>query len=166
MRFEVLKRDAEIACWKRIAAGGEREARRLELKRQLAELDEEFAFVAACVGRRVHGQVMPGTAAGDSGAHLAVRTTTASACRGRKRRARPECPPSRCPPPSCCWPTSRSTAFLMQTATCCRDNPWGFKLKVPEYKFDRGELHNLSVGRGTLTDEDRYTINHPSSRPS
>src|SRR5690606_25748773 len=40
------------------------------------------------------------------------------------------------------------------------DNPWGFKLQVPEYKFNRGELHNLSVSRGTLTEEERYIINH------
>ena len=30
---------------------------------------------------------------------------------------------------------------------------------MPEHKFNRGELHNLSVGRGTLSDEDRYIIN-------
>ncbi len=39
------------------------------------------------------------------------------------------------------------------------DNPWGFRLDVPAVKYDRGELHNLSVGRGTLTPEDRYKIN-------
>lgn len=39
------------------------------------------------------------------------------------------------------------------------DNPWGFRLDVPEYKYNRGELYNLSVARGTLTDEERYKIN-------
>ena len=39
------------------------------------------------------------------------------------------------------------------------DNPWGFKLRVPPWKFNRGELHNLRVARGTLSDEDRYIIN-------
>ncbi len=39
------------------------------------------------------------------------------------------------------------------------DNPWGFKLDVPEYKYNRGELYNLSVGRGTLSAEERYKIN-------
>jgi uncharacterized small protein (DUF1192 family) len=39
------------------------------------------------------------------------------------------------------------------------DNAWGFKLKVPEHKFNLGELHNLSIQRGTLTDEERYIIN-------
>jgi HD-GYP domain-containing protein (c-di-GMP phosphodiesterase class II) len=39
------------------------------------------------------------------------------------------------------------------------DNPWGFKMDVPEYKYNRGELYNLEVGRGTLTSEERYKIN-------
>jgi HD-GYP domain-containing protein (c-di-GMP phosphodiesterase class II) len=39
------------------------------------------------------------------------------------------------------------------------DNAWGFKLKVPVHKFNLGEIHNLSIQRGTLTDEERYIIN-------
>jgi HD-GYP domain-containing protein (c-di-GMP phosphodiesterase class II) len=39
------------------------------------------------------------------------------------------------------------------------DNPWGFKLNMPEYKFNRGELYNLEVSRGTLSAEERYVIN-------
>jgi HD-GYP domain-containing protein (c-di-GMP phosphodiesterase class II) len=30
---------------------------------------------------------------------------------------------------------------------------------VPEYKYNRGELYNLEVSRGTLTGEERYKIN-------
>lgn len=39
------------------------------------------------------------------------------------------------------------------------DNPWGFKMDTPEYKYNRGELYNLEVARGTLTEEERYKIN-------
>ena len=39
------------------------------------------------------------------------------------------------------------------------DNPYGFILNSPEYLFNRGELYNLSITRGTLTNEDRYIIN-------
>src|SRR6185503_16684201 len=34
-----------------------------------------------------------------------------------------------------------------------------FKLDMPVHLYDRGELHNLTVARGTLTDEERYKIN-------
>ena len=33
-------------------------------------------------------------------------------------------------------------------------------MTVPEKKYNLGEVYNLSIGRGTLTDEDRYKINH------
>jgi hypothetical protein len=39
------------------------------------------------------------------------------------------------------------------------DNPWGFKMQVPSLLYDRGEVKNLSIQRGTLTDEERYKIN-------
>lgn len=39
------------------------------------------------------------------------------------------------------------------------DNPWGFHLKVPALLYNRGELANLSITRGTLSDEDRFKIN-------
>src|SRR3546814_6771196 len=39
------------------------------------------------------------------------------------------------------------------------NNPWGFKLQQPKHLYNRGELHNLSVRRGTLNPEERYKIN-------
>jgi HD-GYP domain-containing protein (c-di-GMP phosphodiesterase class II) len=39
------------------------------------------------------------------------------------------------------------------------DNKWGFKVKVPEHKYNLGEIYNLVIPRGTLSDEDRYKIN-------
>ena len=39
------------------------------------------------------------------------------------------------------------------------DNQWGFKLKVPTHLYNRGEIYNLSIARGTLTEEERYKIN-------
>jgi hypothetical protein len=38
-------------------------------------------------------------------------------------------------------------------------NAYGFKVDVPEYKFNKGEIYNLSIKRGTLTKEERYKIN-------
>jgi HD-GYP domain-containing protein (c-di-GMP phosphodiesterase class II) len=35
----------------------------------------------------------------------------------------------------------------------------GFKMVVPEYLYNLGEVYNLSVGRGTLTAEERFKIN-------
>jgi hypothetical protein len=38
-------------------------------------------------------------------------------------------------------------------------NDWGFRVDTPEYKYNRGELYNLSVKSGTLNEEERYMIN-------
>jgi len=35
----------------------------------------------------------------------------------------------------------------------------GFKLEVPEHLYNYGEIHNLCIERGTLSDEERYKIN-------
>ena len=48
MRFEVLKRDAEIDYWKAVAQGGDPAQLRLILGAQWQTLDDEFAFVAEC----------------------------------------------------------------------------------------------------------------------
>ncbi len=35
----------------------------------------------------------------------------------------------------------------------------GFKLNVPEYLYNKGEIYNLCITKGTLTHEERYKIN-------
>ena len=35
----------------------------------------------------------------------------------------------------------------------------GFKMAVPQWLYNRGEIYNLSVAKGTLTPEERYKIN-------
>ncbi|MBT7505268.1 MAG: diguanylate cyclase, partial [Rhodospirillales bacterium] len=39
------------------------------------------------------------------------------------------------------------------------DNEFGFKLDVPEHRFNLGEVYNLCIARGTLTEEERFKIN-------
>jgi hypothetical protein len=29
------------------------------------------------------------------------------------------------------------------------DNKWGFRIRMPERKYNLGELHNLCIGRGS-----------------
>ena len=39
------------------------------------------------------------------------------------------------------------------------DERLGIKVSIPEYKYNLGELYNLQIQRGTLTNEDRFKIN-------
>lgn len=38
-------------------------------------------------------------------------------------------------------------------------NPYGFKMDIPEHLYNHGELYNLAIRKGTLTDEERFKIN-------
>jgi HD-GYP domain-containing protein (c-di-GMP phosphodiesterase class II) len=39
------------------------------------------------------------------------------------------------------------------------DPSYGFRMDVPQDRYNYGELYNLSISRGTLTNEERYKIN-------
>ena len=160
-RFEILKRDAEIACFKAIAAGGDAHELNAKLAEELRTLDAEFAFIATC---NEGGEFM----AQDKieklksiGARTWQRTLNdrlgVSWEEGRRL--------SRTPAPD--LPVTETLLADKPSHRVPRgpqdiipeDNPWGFKLKVPEYLYNRGEVYNLSVARGTLTEEERYKIN-------
>lgn len=40
------------------------------------------------------------------------------------------------------------------------DNIWGFDMPLPEYEANQGELYNLTQVYGTLTAEERFSINN------
>ena len=48
---------------------------------------------------------------------------------------------------------------MHDSAPLAEDNPWGFRIKPPAYKSNLGEVYNLAIRRGTLTEEERYHIN-------
>jgi len=162
MRFEVLKRDAEIACWKSVAAGADRSTAAAALQRECAALDEEFAFVAAC------------NEGGESMDPARVERLRAIAQRtwlrtlddrigiSQDEKARKQRTPAAPLPAREALLADRPEHLVLRepAEVLPADNPWGFRLDVPEHRYNRGELHNLSVPRGTLTEEERYVINH------
>jgi HD-GYP domain-containing protein (c-di-GMP phosphodiesterase class II)/HAMP domain-containing protein len=165
MRFEVLKREAEVACWKEIAESGldgeARQERMAALQRLWQTLDDDFAFVAES---NVGGEFM----APERVARLkeiATRTWTRTlddriglSHEETQRKAKTVAPSLPVVEPLL---SDRPEHILVrgerdQIAT---DNPWGFKVDVPEMLYNRGEIYNLTVARGTLTEEERFKIN-------
>jgi HD-GYP domain-containing protein (c-di-GMP phosphodiesterase class II) len=161
-RFEVLKRDAWIHYWQGCAQGGEAGELAAQRDRLLADLDEEFAVVARC---NLGGEAM---AADDLTRlqEIAQRTWTRTlddrlgvSWEERQRQERQPAPALPVQEPL----LANKQEHLIERAASeiiPADNPWGIKLDVPTYKFNRGELYNLSTSRGTLTNEERYIINH------
>ena len=161
MRFEVLKRDAEIDYWKRVAEGGDRASLRAMLEAEWRTLDADFAFVAQC---NEGGEFMaPERVARLKG--IAVRTWTRTlddrlgiAHEERKRKERS--PPA--PLPATEPLLADKPEHLIERRPADRmaeGNRWGFRVQTPELLYNRGELYNLAVGRGTLSEEERYKIN-------
>jgi HAMP domain-containing protein len=70
-RFEVLKRDAEIACLKAIAAGGSPQAAEAALAGTLRQLDDDYRLRRHLQrGRGIHGAGKTGAPAADCLTHL------------------------------------------------------------------------------------------------
>lgn len=161
-RFEVLKRDAWINYWQAIALGGD-EQHLAELRNaNLAGLDDDFAFIARCN--------LGGEAVAEADLQrlnvIAQRTWTRTlddrlgvSWEENRRQARTPAPTLPVSEPL----LADKPEHLLERAEgelIPPDNPWGFKLDVPPHKYNRGELYNLSIARGTLTREERYIINH------
>lgn len=160
-RFEVLKRDATIQCWENIANGGDREQLLSSLEQELNTIDNDFYFVAEC---NLGDDVVDAEKAErlDS---IAKRTWTRTlddkigiSWEELKRKARE--PDTSLPVKE--YVLADRPDHLVQrdeNEQMPEDNPWGFKIKMPEFRYNLGELYNLKVERGTLTSEERYKIN-------
>ncbi|USH01605.1 amino acid ABC transporter [Grimontia kaedaensis] len=160
MRFEVLKRDAEIECWKQISEGTSAEDAKATMNKQREVLDNEFALIAKT---NIGGEFL------DEGSEeqlkqIASRTWTRTIDDTlglsweeeirRKRRGEQKLP---------CKENlldNRLDHKIYWTEQQLKKfENWPFNIKAPEHKFDLGELYNLGIKRGTLTEEERFAIN-------
>ncbi len=162
MRFEVIKRESELGYWKAIAGGGSEDRLKPELDKELAQLDEDFAFIAEC---NLGGEFMAPDKL-DRLAQIASRTWTRTlddrlGLSWEELQRKVKTPASDLPTQEPLV-ADRVEHITLREPSIYEDpnNPWGFKLDVPENKFNKGELYNLSIGRGTLTEEERFIINN------
>jgi len=160
MRFEVLKRDAEIGCWQQIADGGDKSVLLDRLDKQNKELDDDFAFIAEC---NVGGEFMADEkierlqAIAEKTWKRTLDDNLGLSWEELNRKLRTDAPlpvEEKLLADKAEHLIARSEADKMPD-----DNQWGFKVDTPEHKYNRGELYNLSVKKGTLREEERYMIN-------
>ncbi|UST93924.1 HD domain-containing phosphohydrolase [Pseudomonas siliginis] len=161
-RFEVLKRDVWINYWQTLASGADEAALARARDSELLTLDDDFAFVARCN--------LGGEAMAEADLQRLERVAQRRWLRTLDDRLGVSWEENRrqAKTPAQLLPVSESLLadkpeHLIErdkSELIPEDNPWGFKLDVPAYKYNRGELYNLKIGRGTLTREERYIINH------
>ncbi len=161
MRFEVLKRDAEIAYLQGRLDGGDEAALREQRDARLKQLDDDFAFIAEC---NVGGEFISEESLErikKIAAEEWVRTLDDRLGISIDEEQRLKgVPPT--PVPATEKLLADKAEHIMprnDKGIMAADNPWGFRMDVPEHDTNLGEIHNLSIARGTLTAEDRYKIN-------
>ena len=161
MRFEVIRRDAEIDFWRRLDAGADRQQLLDELALTNRELADEFAFVASCnIGGEFLGEEMIERLRKISSRTWLRHFDDRLGLSWEERKRAERTPKPDLPVMEALLDDKEEHVITRSTADhIAADNPWGFKLDEPEHLYNRGELYNLSVKRGTLSDEERYKIN-------
>jgi GAF domain-containing protein len=150
-RFEVVKRDVEIAYLKDVAAGGDAAALGATRDRRLAQLDDDFGFVARCnigtesmsaddIARLDDIAATPWLRTLDDGIGISWE----------ENLRRPQTPPA-LPVMERLMADKPEHIVAHAAPPLAPDNVWGFNVKPPPQKFNLGELYNLKVRRGTLT---------------
>lgn len=157
-RFEVLLRDAKIEAYEFILAGGESEEANAAYEKKKQELTAEFALVAKV---NIGGEFLD-EAEKEKIQKIASREwvrnfdNTIGVSEEEKERLKED------------------TITLPQREKLLDDKPshiikrvnfdyeaykkQGFKLEVPKYQYNLGEVYNLCIERGTLSAEERYKI--------
>ncbi|MEO5339355.1 MAG: GAF domain-containing protein [Magnetococcus sp. MYC-9] len=161
LRFEVLRRDAEIRYWQgQLAAGADEAALRHRFDADVAELEADFAFIAEC---NIGSEFLDG-AKKERIKHIAGRhwmrhfDDRLGLSYGELNRFADR--------PAVDLPVQESVLADKEEqriprssdSAATRTSQEGFKVEVPELHQNTGEIYNLCIERGTLTAEDRYLI--------
>ena len=157
-RFEVLLRDARIAWLEGVIKGEDRAQLEATYKQREAQLQEDFAFVAECnLGGEFMGPELVERLRSIGGQtwkrHFDSSLGLAWEERSRHRQLLQKLPVEES------LLADKPCHLIPRSSEEVPDARYGFKMEVPEHLYNLGELHNLSVSRGTLTDEERYKIN-------
>jgi len=157
-RFEVLLRDARIAWLEGVINGGDpAELEATYLLRQ-SQLEADFAFVADCnLGGEFFGpdkvERLRAIASQSWQRHFDNRLGLAWEELSRHSDPAQELPVQEPLLADHTWHVIPRHSDQIPAAS------YGFKLEVPEHLYNLGEVYNLTISRGTLTNEERYKIN-------
>ncbi len=160
MRFEVVKRDKIIEYYKKLVSGGDKVSLDGELTNIIKLIDEEYIFIANCnvggefmapekiervkkIAERTWERTLDDTIgiSGEATLKIAGKTKTLPFTE-KLLTDKPE------------HIVERRESDKLEP-----NNPWNFKVKVPKNKFNHGEIYNLCIERGTLSEEERFIIN-------
>ena len=161
-RFEVLWRDAEIAYYKMLAqsdSADEPVARQLLADTQ-AKLQDDFEFIAACnIGTESMTSECMDRVRSIGAATWERHLDDTLGLSGDERARRLNSDVKLTPREYLLADRPEHLVSRADVSTLWGDNLHQFQMDVPEHEYNLGELHNLTVERGTLTPEERFKIN-------
>ncbi|SNS13358.1 HD domain-containing phosphohydrolase [Pseudomonas segetis] len=161
LRFEVLKRDAQVEYLTAINEGADPVQAQAARDAQWQLLDEEFSFVARCnTGSEYMGDEQLQRLQLIAQRRWLRTLDDRLGISGEERLRKEAQPVVELP----VWEDLIADKPEQQVPrpaneTFDKDNVYGFNMAIPRFLYDRGELKNLSIRRGTLTEEERYKIN-------
>ncbi len=162
-RFEVVKREAEIEYLKAVIEGnGNADKLRAELDERLARLEDDFSFVAES---NIGGEFMAPERIDRIKEIANIKWTRTLDDRigvsHEEKKRWDRTPPPELPVVENLLSDRDDHIIYRETPepASSEDNSHGFRLDVPEHKYNLGEVYNLCIARGTLTDEERFKIN-------
>ncbi|SET00664.1 HD domain-containing phosphohydrolase [Thalassotalea agarivorans] len=159
MRFEVLRRDAEIDYLKALQADPSKaDELKASLEQRFVQLQEDFAFIA---NTNVGGEFLEEEAIKRIEA-LAEQTWTRhfDDTLGLSPVEELNLPNLKTNlPAEEKLLANKPQHIIERQAPMELDPKLGIKMDIPEHLYNLGEIYNLSISRGTLTTEDRFKIN-------
>lgn len=158
MRFEVLIRDNQIALLKAKLSGDDPDEAAFEAAH--VKLIEDFEFLAKC---NIGGEFMDEEDMDrvrqignrDWTRHINDRLGLSADELGRFEGQ----PEQTLPTTEKLLDDKPSHIVRRPDGDVFGDNPHGFDMDVPEHLYNYGEVYNLCIARGTLTNEERFKIN-------
>ena len=158
MRYEVLKRDADIGYLEALLAGNDKTQAQAECEQLKKTLDSEFEFVADCnLGTEFMADAKV-TRLAQISQRTWLRTLPDSIGISHQEKAKRK--PQQLPVRECILADKVEHLYeWCEKKKLPVNGLREFKIKQPTYQYNRGELYNLAIKAGTLTTEDRYNIN-------
>jgi HD-GYP domain-containing protein (c-di-GMP phosphodiesterase class II) len=158
-RFEVLLRDARIRQLESLAAGTPKDEAEAIFRSEKQQLLDDYAFVAEC---NIGGEfMMPESMArvrqiGRQTWQRHFDDRLGLSHEELKRHANQIAPSL---PVEEFLLANKAEHLVPRSETEPYDSKYAFKIKIPQYLSNFGELHNLLISRGTLNEEERFKIN-------
>lgn len=159
MRFEVLLRDAAVERLESLLAGSSPADADAAFAQRQRQLRDDFAYVAEC---NVGVEFMEPEKIGRL-RHIGEQTWSRNfddrlgLSHGELKRY--DNTPAAALPAIEPLLADKADHIMPRVSGSALDPKYGFKMKIPEHLYNYGELYNLSIARGTLTEEERFKVN-------